>query len=157
MNKRSCMKHILLAAAVAAMACGCVAETGDDGTGDMGGDMGSDMSSGSGSDTANVTCSATATATAVAGSRVDGVGKATCSAAPASLSVETCIQWKSSSATSFTDIGCASASKSGVSVLEEPYSSGCGLSTGKLYRTKVTAKISGSVVAEATSSETSCN
>jgi hypothetical protein len=148
------MKHILLAVALGAMAFGCVAEeTGDDTTGDGTGD-----GSGSGSGSAEVTCSATGTATAVvSASRIDGVGKATCSAAPTSITVETCIQWKSSSASSFTDIGCASASKSGVSVLEEPYSSGCGLSTGKVYRTKVTAKINGNVVAEAMSSETTCN
>ncbi|HUS32755.1 MAG TPA: hypothetical protein VMZ53_29845 [Kofleriaceae bacterium] len=151
------MKHLAFIVAVSALAVGCVAETetgDDDGTGDMMEGSGS----GSGSDSQNVTCNASATVSpVVSASRIDAVGKATCSATPSSVTVETCIQWKSSSSTSFTDMGCASASKSGVATLEEPFTFGCGISTaGKLYRTHAKVKLNGTVVAEASSNEVTC-
>jgi hypothetical protein len=155
------MRNIALAVALASMAIGCVAQEGgedemEDLGGGGGGGTGSGSGSGSGSGTSNVTCTAAATVSAdVSVPKIEGVGTLTCTGS-AALSVETCLQWKSAGSSTFSDIGCTSQSKSGVSTLATPFSSGCGIGE-KLYRTQVRAKLDGQMVAEAVSNEINCN
>ncbi len=134
-------KQLLLILAIAA--CG-----GDDGGGG-GGDV--DANGGGGG---NATCMVTATATPNTANRtITGVGAVLCNG-NASIEINTCVQWNPSG--SFVDIMCQSSSMSGVKDLQVENVSSCGISSGRRFRARVTAKIDGTAKPEVLSSDVGC-
>ncbi len=101
-----------------------------------------------------VTCDVTGTIVAMASARtVTGTGTATCTGA-AALRVETCVQWNPSG--SFADIQCMESSKSGMAALTVDNLASCGISSGRKFRSRITATVNGVAQAEVLSAEITC-
>jgi len=108
---------------------------------------------GSGSN-ANASCSVTATATPNTTNRtITGVGAVQCDATT-NISLEVCVQWNPDG--TFKDIMCESSTKSGVKELSVENVSSCGIATGRKFRARVNASISGTAKPEMLSSEVAC-
>jgi hypothetical protein len=107
-----------------------------------------------GNGTGNVTCTVTATATADVGARtITGVGTADCDG-PASITVETCVQWNPGG--TFEDIMCSSESRAEVRSWEVENVSACGIGSGRSYRARVNVIIDGTDLDEQLSAEVAC-
>ena len=101
-----------------------------------------------------ITCTVTATATPNLGARtMSGVGTVQCNAT-ASLRVETCVQWNTGGV--FEDIQCMSEGKSGADRLEVTNLSSCGISQGRSFRARVSARVNDNDQAEILSAEVGC-
>jgi hypothetical protein len=82
-----------------------------------------------------------------------GSGKITCDGV-ASLEVQACVQWNPSG--TFVDIMCVSSTKSGMSALQVDNLSSCGITVGRMYRTRVSSAANGIAQAEKLSAAVSC-
>lgn len=155
------MKTALVVAAVVvtAFACGGGAASGGGsasggGTSSAGGGMaaagggsaGGGGSSGGGS--AAVTCTATANAPA-AGTQsgtIVGTGRLSCTGT-AQLSIEVCLDYRSTGTTNWNEAMCQSSTKSGMSTLELQTATGCFGST-RDYKLRVKGTVNGAAITE---------
>ncbi|MDB4961165.1 MAG: hypothetical protein JWP01_1164 [Myxococcales bacterium] len=137
--------HLFVLVLVAACGGG---GTGDDEPGVDAGGGGADSGGGS------VSCTATASITAMmAAKTVTGVGKAECTG-PASLEIETCVQWNPSG--TFVDIQCMETTRSGMAMLQVDNLASCGISAGRRFRARVNVKVNGVAKPEALSADIAC-
>lgn len=124
-----------------------------------GGDDGGDnppSPDGGGSGSSGATCTITATATAdTSASTITGTGTATCNGA-ATIELETCVQWQTSTGAAFTDISCMSSTKSGVASATVDHVASCGITPGRMFRARVNATVDGVDLAEVVSTEIAC-
>lgn len=130
---------------VATSACATSVDTGDD-------DGTSDQGSGSA-----VMCTLGASASPNTSSRTIAASGTLMCNGTASLHVETCVQWKTSSTAAYSDITCQSSTMSGVADLALDTVASCGISTGRMFRARVNAAVNGTNMNETLSAEVKCD
>lgn len=88
------------------------------------------------------------------GATVTATGAVTCDG-PASIEVETCVQWDTGGG--FADISCQTSSQSDVEELVLDHQGSCGITAGRPFRARVNASFDGTDLAEELSSEITCD